>query len=655
MLLYTLTSPRFSPQLPLDYSCSEDSLTKHPLITCGIVTDYPIVHKGVRMSSAHQNVSGMLKGTPDSEMEAACKAETSRKKTPSLDPSAATQLPVSTNCLACSEDGRYLSLGHSQGLSVWCASSLVCAAEWKQDALEVTSIQMTRMAETAYLLGAVDDMGVARVFAYHCECIHLLSVINIMDNINKRSICLTFELSEGGDYGAASISCNGAAWLQVYHFPSEAWLKEMETALSQKQDPNSSEDVDMKWSPVAVVIKIKPPKMPAGTLDGPLEVFRMTDWFSRCLAQEVDTGSSRQQEEQCFDRDAGKTKEKKESPQRCTQHFLWPCGQFPGGGKAKPAGLPVAVSVWWSGSHNLLQYLLQKSPKNKTDVEPMPDVLWPNAKKILCSAVSRCSRHIALGLDDALVCVWDRKSGSPLSIVLVSAADSAFFRMQFVENWPEHADVSQTFTTAKVCLMLLCKSGATHTVTAGRGTQSCIVQLSKRPKDSGDIPTVTASVPFLQSLSLVVQRNGKMFLQDVINRSSVCSLKLPTTHRIATPCHPVYALNTKQQTLFIQGDQDSSCTASSEVGSQSQLFIFRFGEPDIIKRYIVSLPDSPRQLNTLSCVTLEETCNLYFQQRALSVDERNNALMQTWKQLPETAATVQQTQQSCSQLKNCSS
>lgn len=284
-----------------------------------------------------------------------------------------------------------------------------------------------------------------------------------------------------------------------------------------------------------------------------------------------------------------------------------------------------------------------------TDVEPVPDVLWPNAKTILCSAVSRCSRFVALGLEGALVCVWDRKSGSPLSVVMVTAADSDFSRMQFVDNCPDigpdhDADVSQTFPAATVCVLLLCKSGATHTVTAGRGTQT--LQRSERPKEGGDIPAVAAPVAFLQSLSLVVQRNGEMFLQDIINRSRVCSLMLPTTHRTATPCVPVYALSTEQQTLYIRGDQDSGCAASSEAGSQ--LFIFRFGESDIIRRWIVSLPDSPRQLNTPSYETLEDSCNLYLQQRALSVDERNDALTQTWKQLQETAATLQQTRENCS-------
>ncbi|XP_071344743.1 WD repeat-containing protein 93 isoform X2 [Trachinotus anak] len=577
-------------------------------------------------------------------MEAACKeAEKSRWET--LEPSVATELPESTNCLSFSEDGRYLSLGHSQGLSVWCASSLTCVADWLEDRLEITSIQMNRMAEMAYLLGTIDDMGVARVFAYHCDSIHLLNVVNIMEDINKRSICMTFELSQGGHYGAASISCNGAVWLEVYHFPLEAWLKELEMAVSQTQEPNSSEDMDVKWSPLAVATKIKPPKTPEGTaLEGPDEV-QMTDFLTNYLAVDIVTKSCRL-DKHSVNTDEEKTKETNKSPRCCTQHFLLPCGQFPGDSKAKSQPeFPVAVCVWWSGSHNLFQYFLQKAPKSKPDVEPMPDLLWPNAKEILCSAVSRCTRYIALGLENALVCVWDRQSGSPLSVVLISATDSALCRMQFVDYRPVSTDDSQTFTTAEVHLLVACKSGALHTITTGRGTQSCTMLLTERllePKDSGDLPTITESVPFLQGLFLQVQRNGKMFLQDVINKQTVCCLILPKTHPIATPCNPVYALNSKQQTLLIRGDQDPSYRASSKEDSQSQLFIFHFGESDILKQYIVSAPYSPQQQKTLSFVTLEETCNLYLQQRALCADERNKAITQTWTQLQETATMAQQ-------------
>ncbi|XP_023125915.2 WD repeat-containing protein 93 isoform X2 [Amphiprion ocellaris] len=577
-------------------------------------------------------------------MEAAHKVDQLRGKTPTLELHPVTQLPENTNCLACSEDGRYLCLGHSQGLSVWCASSLICVSECLQDSLEITSVQMSRIGEMTYLLGTVDDMGVARVFAHHFDTIHLLGVINVMKDINKRSICLTFELYKEGYYGAASLSCNDAVWLEIYRFPSAVWLEELERALSRKQDPNSSGDVDVKWAPVALMMKIKPPKIPTGrAFDGPPEASQITEYLTHCLALDAIMNSSRQRQKSSFNAETGKTKEENESPRRCTQHFLLPCGHFPCSSEAKP-GLPVAVAVWWSGSQNLLQYVLQKAAKNKADVEPMPVVLWPNAKEILCSAASRCTRYIALGLDDALVCVWDRLSGAPLPVVLVPVENSAIIRMQFVDCWSVSPGDSKTLAAEKVHLLLQCKSGEIHTVTTGRGTQSCTMQLTERPEDNRDLPSVIMPVPFLQGLSLVLQRNGKMFLQDVINKTTVCFLTLPTIHLVTTPCSPVYALNTKQQTLFIRGDQDSSCSVTSEDSSQSQLFIFRFRESDIIKQYVVSHPDSPRQQQILSYVTLQESCNAYLWQRALSAAERNKDIRKTWERLQETAAKLQQKQ-----------
>lgn len=50
-----------------------------------------------------------------------------------------------------------------------------------------------------------------------------------------------------------------------------------------------------------------------------------------------------------------------------------------------------------------------------------------------------------------------------------------------------------------------------------------------------------------------------MFLQDVINKNIVCFLIPPKTHLLATPCNPVYALNIKQQTLYIRGKPKAKC------------------------------------------------------------------------------------------------
>ncbi|XP_035992155.1 WD repeat-containing protein 93 [Fundulus heteroclitus] len=502
-----------------------------------------------------------------------------------------TQLPENTNCLACTEDGRFLGLGHSQGLSVWCASSFTRVAEWLQPRLEVTFIQMTRMAEMTYLLGTVDDMGVSRVFGLHSGVIHLLSAINIMEGVNKRSIVVTFDLHEGGRYGAASLSCNGAVWLEVYQFPVEAWLRELEVAPSQKKEKYASEGSDVKWSPVTLMIKIFPPTVPAG---------KTSDFLTSCLALDI-IRSSRHQETQ-------------ESPSSCTQHFLLPCDQSTGGSRAGPAGLPVAVAVWWSGSHNLLQYSQQKAPNDGRDVTPLPEMLWPNAKEILCSAVSRCTCYIALGLEDALVCIWNRQSGAPLSIVLAPEGSSPLSRVQFVDSWPVSAQDCQIAPTKPVGVLVSSKNGAIYTVTTGQGMQSCTMQLIERPKDSRDLPTVTMTLPFLQAVSLVVQRSGKMFLKDVLDRSTVCYLTPPSSYRIASPYNPVYALNAKQRALFIR--------------------------------------DPPRQQTTLCHGSLEEICNLYLEQRAHSADERNKALVQTWGKLQESAAGMQQTPQSRKHLKN---
>ncbi|XP_074522779.1 WD repeat-containing protein 93 isoform X1 [Halichoeres trimaculatus] len=566
------------------------------------------------------------KSTPDSEMVGVCKSGAPGEETPTLQLSSAAQLPQNTNCLACSEDSMYLGLGHAGGLSVWCASSLSPVAEWLQDTLEITKMEMTRMAKDVYLLGTTDDMGVARVYAYHHETIHLLSVINTVENVNQRTVCLTFELSKGGVYGAASMRCNGDVWLEVYHFPSEAWLKELEKEESQKQDENSTGNADVKWSPVAVS-KIKPPKPPKGpTLQDPYKRSK-ADFLAHCLSLDVET-SSYQREGQSFRVESGKTK--KINDRCCTHHFLLPCGLLPAKNtkKSSPAGLPVAICVWWSGNHNLLQYSLEKTSKIKpADAEPMPDMLWPNAKKILCSAVSNCTRYIAVGLEGAIVCVWDRMSGSPLLIVLVSAADSAFVKVQFVDHRPDSADDTSQYIAEKVHLLFFCKSGVIHIVTTGRGTQSHAAQLTERPADSRDLPTAIASVPFLHGLFLVVQRNGKIFLQDVINQNIVCSLTPPASHLITTPCNPIYALSIVKPTLFIQGELESSCSAPSEGGSQSQLFTFYFGESDVTKKYMVSLRDSPRQ--AVSCVNLEESCNLYLKQRLLSVDGMGKSVVDT--------------------------
>ncbi|XP_051918840.1 WD repeat-containing protein 93 isoform X2 [Hippocampus zosterae] len=531
------------------------------------------------------------KGSAESEMTPAASARKFIKKPSTYHLTIATELPENTNCLASSDDGTYLSLGHSGGFSVWHASTLSSESVWLQDKLEITSIHMTRISETAYLLGTIDDMGVARVFVYNLEGIFPFSVINLLDDINKRSVCLSFEISKGGEHGAIIMRCNSEIWLEIYYFPIQDWLREL-------KDPKIS--ANMKWSAAVRVNRVNPSTATATEFPTIMSHFLVLD-------------------------------ETSEPPRQCTPHFLLRCGHSCEKNKAKP-GSPHAVCFWWNGSYNLLYLPLSKTPKAKHDPEPCPLVLWPNAAEIICSAVSRCTRFIALGLSNDLLCVWDRLSGSPLSISGVST-DSAFLRLQFVDYWPACHDNTQALIAGEIHLVTLCESGAVHVISTGRGAATRTEQLSPRPKDCGDLPTVIASVSFLQGLSLSVHRNGKMFLQDVVNTATVCVLNLPAHHQLAPPSNPIYSLNVNQRILFIRADQQPiPGTSSLDDHHQSQLLMLRFDEHDAIKPYIVSYPESPWQQKT-SVITGEDACNLYLQQRALSMDERHKAITQTWKRL----------------------
>ncbi|KAG7256746.1 hypothetical protein CRUP_013398 [Coryphaenoides rupestris] len=371
-------------------------------------------------------------------------------------------LPESTHCLACSGDGRFLAVGHAQGLTVSHASSLACVCSWPPEGgteEEITAIQM-RASEWRY--------RVVRVLAFSAEKLHVLKIINKTEDINQRSVCVTFELSEGGDFAAALMRCNGAVWLDVYHFPLEAWLEDLKQAEAHSQEA---------WR--AAVTQIAGRSLAGGLGSSGLNhmisgrqwglqdaAFRSSYGFEPWDHQDVRPGLG-------------------------AAHFLSPC-DAPTGSTGEGTAPPGALCLWWTGSHNLLQYPLGKA-RNKQDAEPRATasaaaaaaaaaatataLTWPNAQEIVCSAVSRNHRYLALGLGpDHVVSVWDRQT-------------------DFLVGKP------------KTCL--------------------------KRPTDAGRGPTAIAPLAFLRGLTLVLQGNGEMFVVDSVHGAAVCRLMAPTTRAAA--------------------------------------------------------------------------------------------------------------------------
>ncbi|XP_048887426.1 WD repeat-containing protein 93 isoform X2 [Brienomyrus brachyistius] len=494
-----------------------------------------------------------------SEKEAARVAEQTRRKIPQVEFSDEIKLPVKANCLACTDDGKYVFVGFSCGISAITAVGHVRTATWEQGRVEIISIHCTCLGEMAYLIATVDDMGVSRVFAYYADYIYLMKLINETKEINQRNNCTKIELSEGGNYAAVMMECNGDSWIEMNRFPKVSWLKELEGlhAASGNQVTNTSGTEVAKFSPVVTVLKIKTPDMLSGTsLKCPFEVLQKTACSSVIGSGQNHMISSQQWAEQralyklVHSKYLGTGTCEMEARARLgSLYFLLPGGlSTVTDGTRSLQGPPSAVYVWWRGDHNLYQYLLHTRAKEKTDDEAKPSEVWSNAQEIVCSAISRCTRHIALGLMGGLVAMWDRRLGLPWSVLSVPA-DSPFSKLHFLDCLPFPQDPF----LPKMHFLVTCKNGDCRVITAGRGMDSQVTRLCGRPGDAEAPPTEVLSVHFLQMLVLLMYRNGTIVLLDTSDDIVVASLVLPPNHCLATPWSPVYTLDPVNQNLFVRG------------------------------------------------------------------------------------------------------
>nr|XP_009301730.1 WD repeat-containing protein 93 isoform X1 [Danio rerio]XP_021333634.1 WD repeat-containing protein 93 isoform X1 [Danio rerio] len=580
------------------------------------------------------------------------------------------KLPSRTNCMIGSDDGLYLFLGHTHGLSVISTSSLTCVKTWQDERVEITSISCASLGNVTHLLGTVDDMGIAQVFLHHKENTYLIKVINETDDINQRNICVKFEVSRSGAFGAAVMMCtfpikictynfknsitdslmplsyivfeaHGSVWLDLYRFPQETWLKELEA----KQATQSPRATEAKLSPVVLLMKIKPPEIPAGTsLKSPFEVLQKTEEGTMIGSGQNHLISSQQWESQdlAFRKmyakyintsSAGPPQQKVEVPSNCTCHFLFNEGFHSVPGEVKAAGdTPTSVCLWWNGSRNLLQYLLLKAPKEK-DNEPRPDVLWPNSQEILCSAVSSCTRFIVLGLDNQLVTIWDRRFGSPYANIVIPG-DSAICRIKLLLQSEPSVNLLQGPYLPTLQLVLTCRSGTCYSVTAGQGGDTSIVALIERSADASSSVTFAGPVPFLKCLALLMQRNGQVSLWEMEDGEPMFILNLPHTQVSGSLREPVCVLEPLQQKLYIVGDRKTPLAkVINREENDGSLFVFSFSECSLLDQHRVVRPAVTEKVTKATILDLEEACNAYIKERADSWKETDRKLAYQWEQL----------------------
>ncbi|NWS27113.1 WDR93 protein, partial [Polioptila caerulea] len=362
-------------------------------------------------------------------------------------PTAEFQVTETANCLAVS--GKYVFVGLSVGLSAFntCDFKDVCA--WDAAKTEICAIHASDLGNECHALLAVDEMGLAWLFCFHKGIFLLIKILNQVEDISQRSTCVEVMLSLGGDYAGILLQGNTKAWLEIYQLPKDSWLAEMEKSAGAAEElacrerrsscssrvgtfllqelPVSAIQADVELDPPVLLLTVRPPKPITGTsFKGPLDALKEVDDGSMLGLgyNHLIKDSQWELQEAIFCSTYQEYLEaegviKEEIPRYATFHFLLPSRILVGPEMKVQPDIPAGIGVHWDGNHNFCFYLLNHSDNEKVDSDLKPDVVWPCAAPIACSAVSSCSRYLALAGEDATITIWDKYLGYPLSVTAV--------------------------------------------------------------------------------------------------------------------------------------------------------------------------------------------------------------------------------------------
>ncbi|XP_060708834.1 WD repeat-containing protein 93 [Hemiscyllium ocellatum] len=268
--------------------------------------------------------------------EAEREAENLKIKPPTREAIEEVQLPGNLNCFANIMDGKNIFAGMSEGVAILNQEDHTIKSLWKMEGVEIIALQ---------------------------------------DNVSEKVICSKFEISEGGDYAGLTLEGKGENWLEVYRLQKDNWAQELDQ-FEKLMTLNGQTGVYYVWkNPFDALQKLDDSNI-IGT--GQNHVISTQQWIEEKKIFE-------EMYESYLSKDT--TEETEEKQSQATFHFINLGRILPVGLEQKTqAGIPNALCLWWNGSHILFHYVL-KIPvgKEKIELEPKADIVWPNASPITCS------------------------------------------------------------------------------------------------------------------------------------------------------------------------------------------------------------------------------------------------------------------------------
>ncbi|XP_063301712.1 WD repeat-containing protein 93 isoform X1 [Pelobates fuscus] len=571
------------------------------------------------------------------------------------EPNAEIHMTRRVNCIASGKSGTYIFVGLSEGVAVYRVSDLQWICGWEEPNVEICSLDVCHVKNEMYLIAAVDDMGIGRLLILAEDKLNLLKIINVPEDLSKRTNCIHFEIAEGGEYAAVFLEGNHECWLEIYRMPKDSWLKELESSqisLPPTEAPSSTPtlplvntpSVETKFTPPTLTLKIKPPKPLTGSSFRNLQesVQKSEDCSMFGTGQNHIISAQQWDQQKAIFRDVFQKYLDLEShnitdgqwSRHVSFHFVQSNKILLGELDRIPGVMPNAVTVHWNDCHNLYFYLLGAPSKDKSEIEPKPDLVWPCAAAITCSAVSSCF-YLALGLQDGTLTIWDMKySGFPLAVVDLpegKCMDSLYFLECHTAN-------RDSPPTPRAQLLVWCTDKSLYLLTGAEGTESNIVLIRESSINSDAQISAVMPVQSLPNGVLLFYRSGIVELMDISLKEAVCQFSLPFSHWVAFPWQPVYAFDSENLFLFLKGNEKMAAGEIMAEGVEAcSLFTFNLNSLQLMDAFKKMQHTS---LSLSQNLHWEQRCKIVLQNRLHSFPERKKKIAECWSKLKKQASPL---------------
>lgn len=545
--------------------------------------------------------------------------ESRRIRAPQYECSAQMESQGRACCVCDSVDGRYIFIGLPRGLSAVDVQTQEKVASWEEESVDIHYVKAYLIGVQVYLVVTIDDMGFARLLIFGGDKFYFVKILNEFQEGGTKLIISKCEASRNGDYLGAMFENPETAevWLEVYKLPRDAWLNELESVLTKKEEkseedqgidiqaptdqdaPTPQNEVEPppaapqeestggekhtpKLSPTTVVMKLKPPPSMSE-----LRLKGNTASSVHSACQKVDSGevigtgvnhiltpNHKDMRKEVFAHlhdnlmEYLPKEEEAEPLEDVNFHFMTAGRLVPTGlEQQSQIGLPTTIAVWWKGSTHVVHYSLLKQHK---DFDVKPDLVWPYLSPVTSSAISDDTSLLAVGFENGNIIIWDRYLGIQRGIVNIMDRVK-IVQLTFLDPHicPQNLDDYQPYRTkTSTYLLALCDNGALYIMMSGPGLELDPICITPPVESEDDIFTMVQPVPGMHDLLITVLKSGKVQIRDTLQGTVLCEPILPKSHELMTPWDPVVAVGAMGQVLFLKGNNKDY--GEEEGGDQSE-------------------------------------------------------------------------------------